>query len=110
MADFVFNHWDLEILLYYRIWHIPWCVRYHVQSLQLEAFGYLYVARECGSPELYSVDTDWIEYSFVDEEFVAYREYILVKAIPSCFHLVKMCLCQVSLLSRCSPRYLTSSV
>jgi hypothetical protein len=27
--------------------------------------------------------------------------------IPSCF--VKMCLCQVSLLSRCSPRYLTSS-
>jgi hypothetical protein len=26
-----------------------------------------------------------------------------VKAIPSCFHLVKMCLCQVSLLSRCSP-------
>jgi hypothetical protein len=37
-------------------------------------------------------------------------QYILVRAIPSCFRLKKMCLCQVSLLSRCSPRYLTSSV
>jgi hypothetical protein len=31
--DFVFNRWDLEILPYYRIRHIPWCVRYHAQSL-----------------------------------------------------------------------------
>jgi hypothetical protein len=37
------------------------------------------------------------------------NQYILVRVIPSCFHFVKMCLCQVSLLSRCSPRYLTSS-
>jgi hypothetical protein len=29
-----------------------------------------------------------------------------VKVIPSCCHFVKMCLCQVSLLSRCSLRYL----
>jgi hypothetical protein len=35
-------------------------------------------------------------------------QYILLKAIPSCFRLVKICLCQVSLLSRCSPRYLTN--
>jgi hypothetical protein len=34
---------------------------------------------------------------------------ILVRVIPSCFHFAKMCLCQVSLLSRCSPRYLISS-
>jgi hypothetical protein len=34
------------------------------------------------------------------------NKYILVRAIPSCFRLVKMCLCQVSLLSRCSPRCL----
>jgi hypothetical protein len=34
------------------------------------------------------------------------NQYILVRAIPSCFCLVKMCLCQVSLLSRCSPRYI----
>jgi hypothetical protein len=38
------------------------------------------------------------------------NQYILVRPIPSCFHLVKMCLCQASLLSRCSPRYLTSCV
>jgi hypothetical protein len=36
------------------------------------------------------------------------NQYNLVRVIPSCFHIVKMCLCQVSLLSRCSPRYLTS--
>jgi hypothetical protein len=38
------------------------------------------------------------------------NQYLLVRAIPSCFRLATMCLCQVSLLSRCSPRYLTSSV
>jgi hypothetical protein len=37
------------------------------------------------------------------------NQYILERVIPSCFRFVKMCLCQVSLLSRCSPRYLTSS-
>jgi hypothetical protein len=36
-------------------------------------------------------------------------DYILVRVIPSCFRFEKMCLCQVSLLSRCSPRYLISS-
>jgi hypothetical protein len=36
-------------------------------------------------------------------------QYILVRVIPSCFRFAKMCLCQVSLLSRCSLRYLTSS-
>jgi hypothetical protein len=73
-ADFVFNRWDLE-LPYYRIRHIPWCIRYHAQSLQLEAFEYFYVERECGSPELYCVGPDWFEYSLVDEEFVIYREF-----------------------------------
>jgi hypothetical protein len=87
-ADFVFNRWHLEILWYYCIRHIPWCVRYHAQSLRLEALEYFYVGRGCCSPELYSIGPDWFEY----------------------ICLVKMCLCQVSLLSRCSPRYLTSSV
>jgi hypothetical protein len=32
-ADFVLNRWDLEILPYYRIRHIPWCVSYHAQNL-----------------------------------------------------------------------------
>jgi hypothetical protein len=37
------------------------------------------------------------------------NHYILVRSIPSCFRFAKMCLPQVSLLSRCSPRYLTAS-
>jgi hypothetical protein len=37
------------------------------------------------------------------------NQYILVWVIPSCFRFAKMCLCQVSLLSSCSPRYLISS-
>jgi hypothetical protein len=39
----------------------------------------------------------------------ASNQYILVMVILSCFHFAKICLCQVSLLSTCSPRYLTSS-
>jgi hypothetical protein len=35
------------------------------------------------------------------------NQYILVSVIPSCFRFAKKCLCQVSLISRCSPRYLT---
>jgi hypothetical protein len=49
----------------------------------MEAFKYIYVGCGCGSPELYSVGSsdlysvgpDWFEYSFVDEEFVVYREF-----------------------------------
>jgi hypothetical protein len=41
--------------------------------------------------------------------FCPTNQYILVRVIPSCFRFAKMCLCQVSLLSRCSARYLTSS-
>jgi hypothetical protein len=95
-ADIVFNRWDLEILPYYRILHIPWCVRYHAQSLPLEAFEYFYVGRGCGFPELYSVGPDWFQYSFVDEDvyrvFDLYpsNQYILVTAIPSCFRSVKV--------------------
>jgi hypothetical protein len=47
MADFVFNCWDLEILPYYHIQHIPWCVRYHAQSLQLEALDMDEVPQSC---------------------------------------------------------------
>jgi hypothetical protein len=73
-ADFMFNCWDLEIFPYYRIRHIALCVRYHAQSLRLEAFEYFYVVCGYGPPELYSVGPDWFEYSFVDE-FVVYREF-----------------------------------
>jgi hypothetical protein len=36
------------------------------------------------------------------------NQYRVVRVTPSCFRFAEMCLCQVSLLSRCSPRYLTS--
>jgi hypothetical protein len=58
-AGFMFNRWDLEILPYYRIRHIPWCVRYHAQSLRLEAFEYFYVGRECDSSGMPSNKKDW---------------------------------------------------
>jgi hypothetical protein len=57
------------------------------------------------------------EYCFICEKLVASGEfslllnhqYILVSVFPNCFRFAKMCLCQLSILSRCSPRYLTSS-
>jgi hypothetical protein len=42
-------------------------------------------------------------------DFRPSSECILVTVIPSCFRFVNMCLQQVSLLSRCNQRYLTSS-
>jgi hypothetical protein len=36
-------------------------------------------------------------------DFRPSNQYILVRMIHSCFHFAKMCLCQVSLLLRCSP-------
>jgi hypothetical protein len=75
-ADFVFNRWDLEILPYYRIPRIPWCVGHHALSLQLEVFEYFYVGRRCGSPELYSIGPDWFEYSFVDEELTPHKHIL----------------------------------
>jgi hypothetical protein len=58
-------------------WKVPSSklCHYNVNSLQLEAFKYFYVGHGCGSPELYSLGPDWFEYSFVDEEFVACREF-----------------------------------
>jgi hypothetical protein len=42
-------------------------------------------------------------------DFCPSNQYILVRVTPRCFRLVKMWCCQVSFLSRCSPRYLTWS-
>jgi hypothetical protein len=44
-------------------------------------------------------------------DFRPSNQYILMRVVPSWirFAKMKMCLCQISLLSRCSPRYLTSS-
>jgi hypothetical protein len=37
------------------------------------------------------------------------KRYTLVRAISSYFRFAKMCLCQLRVLARCSPKYLTSS-
>jgi hypothetical protein len=71
-ADFVFNRRDLEILPYYRIRHIPWCVRYHAHK---PSTGISMLDVDAVPPELYSFGPDWFEYSFVDEEFVVYRQF-----------------------------------
>jgi hypothetical protein len=72
----------------------------------------------CGSrtPESYSVGLDWSialnkrSLLFVESfDFRPSNQNILVRAIPSCYRFSKMCLCQVSLMSRYSPRYLTLS-
>jgi hypothetical protein len=60
---------------------------------------------------------EWFEYCFIYEKFLLEEgiylcpsnQYILVRVILSCFRFAKMCLCQVSLLSMYSPRYLISS-
>jgi hypothetical protein len=87
-----FNRRDLKVLSEDLVRHVPWCISYHAQSFGLEAFKNLDVRDRSRSPELYAVGPD-----------------SLVRVIPRCFRLAKMCLCHVSRLSRCKPRYLTSS-
>jgi hypothetical protein len=106
-ADFFFNCRYLEILAI--------TVFDTYQGVCIIMRKDFYVGSGSRTPELYSVSPDWFEYCFIYEKFVACRvglrpsiQYILVRVIPSCFSFAKMCLCQVSLLSRCSPRYLTS--
>jgi hypothetical protein len=106
-VKFFFNCWYLEVLLNNHIRHVPRRVHYHAQGLQLKMIQNLYVGSRSRVPELYPISPDWSEYGFRDEKFVACCEVWL---LPSCFCFAKMCLCQVSLLSRCSRRYLTSSL
>jgi hypothetical protein len=74
-----------------------------------------YVGSGSHAQELYSISSNLFEFYFIYEKFVALlfdlhpsNQYILVRVIPICFHFAKMCLSQVSLLSRCRLRYLTS--
>jgi hypothetical protein len=115
-ADFFFNCWYLEIPSDNRIRHIPRCVHYMRKAFDWKRSRISMLEVEALPLELYSVSPDWLEYCFIYEKFVTCREYfrpsnqyILVRVIPSCFRFAKKCLCQPSLLSRRSPRYLTSS-
>jgi hypothetical protein len=71
-ADFFFNCWYLGIPSDKRIQHIPRCVHYHVQGFRLEMF---YVGSGSRTPELYFISSDWSEYCFIFEKFVACREF-----------------------------------
>jgi hypothetical protein len=116
-ADFFFNCWYLEIPSDNHISHVPMCVHCHAQGFPLETFWNFYVGNRIHTPGLYSVSSDWFEYCFIrgslllDESFDLHpsNQYMLVRVAASCFRFAEMCLCRVSLLSRCSPRYLTSS-
>jgi hypothetical protein len=115
VLGFFFSCWSLEFPSDNCIRHVPMWVHYHAQGLRLETFQNVYV--RCGgrTPELYSIGYVQMglsivlyKRSFLFVECFDLRpsnQCILVRVIPSCFHLTKMCLCQVSLLSRCSPRY-----
>jgi hypothetical protein len=74
-ANFFCNYWYLDIPSANRIRHIPKCVHYYAQGFRLEAFLNFYVGSGSRSPKLYSVSSDWFEYCFVYEKFVACREF-----------------------------------
>jgi hypothetical protein len=70
-ADFFFNCWYLDIPSNNRIWYVARCIHYHTQGLRLEMFQNFYVESGSHNPELYPVSPNWIEYGFIDTEFVA---------------------------------------
>jgi hypothetical protein len=62
VADFFFNYWYLEIPLDNRIRHVPRCVHYYAQGLQLEMFQNFYVESGSRTPELYPLSPNWFDY------------------------------------------------
>jgi hypothetical protein len=74
-ADFFFKRWYLEIPSDKSIRHVPRCIQYHAQSFRMEAFYDFYVGSGSRAPELYSVSSDWLEYCFTYEKFVACGEF-----------------------------------
>jgi hypothetical protein len=70
-ADFFFICWYLEFPSDNCILHIPRCVHYHAQGFRLETFYNFYVGGGTRTLELYCVRSDWFEYCFIYEKFVA---------------------------------------
>jgi hypothetical protein len=117
-ADFFFNCWYLEIPSDNRIRDVTRCVHCHKQSfdwkrprismLEVEALPQSCIPQvQIGlSNVLYMRSLLLVESSDLPPS----NQYILVMMIPSCFRFAKMRFFQVSLLSRCSLRYLTSSL
>jgi hypothetical protein len=116
-ADFFFNCWYSEISLDNCIRNIPRDVHYHAKAFDWKR-------PRISMLEVEAVPQSCIPYVQIGLSIVLYmrslllvesfdlrpsNQYILVRVILSCFRFGKMCLCQVSLLSRCSRTYLTSS-
>jgi hypothetical protein len=86
-----FFHWKYsEVRANDWLWHVPGGIHYQTQDFRLKTFQNCN-DEICGrAPELNAIRPDWFEYCFVDEEFVADREfglaskyqYILVREIP----------------------------
>jgi hypothetical protein len=66
---------NMEILSDNRIRHVPRCVHYHAQSFRLERFKNFCVLSGSRTLEFYSVSSDWFEYCFIYEKFVAFGEF-----------------------------------
>jgi hypothetical protein len=67
-------------------------------------------------PQQFTIKINYIKSSTIITYLTTRKAHLIftihfdfVRVIPSCFRFAKMCLCQVSLLSRCSPRDLISS-
>jgi hypothetical protein len=116
-ADFFVNCCYLKIPSNNCIRHMTRCVLSGAQGFRLETLQNFYFGSGSRNPKLHSVSSDWFEYCFIHINLLLVEsfdlrqsnQYILVRVIPSCFHFTKMCLCQVSVLQRCSRRYLTLS-
>jgi hypothetical protein len=89
-ADFFFYWRYSEVLADDWVWHIPGGINYQMQDFRLKMFQNCYVgiwgrAPEVGivhswtqfslAPELNAICPDGFEYCFVDEEFIADREF-----------------------------------
>jgi hypothetical protein len=74
-ADFFFYCWYSEVLAYDRVWHVPGGIHYQTQDFRLKTFQYCDVGILGRTPELNAIRPDGFEYCFVDEEFVADREF-----------------------------------
>jgi hypothetical protein len=83
------------------------CKRFRISMLEVEAVPQSYIPQvQIGLSIVLYMRSSLLVESF---NFHLSNQYNLVRVIPSCFRFAKMCLCQLSLLSRCSPRYLTYS-
>jgi hypothetical protein len=74
-ADFFFYWRNSEVLADDGVWHVPGGIHYQTQDFRLKPFLNCDVGIWGRAPELNALRPDGFEYCFVDEEFVADREF-----------------------------------